>query len=181
MLFDSKLLGKQIDHSVMRYITDFYGCLSIYGGNLLSVVETYSFFLFIFLLFSFLYLNVTYDVRWNSFCIFGGFRPTRECFTHLETLPLPVKGCKLWPTLGSHGHWAVRFFSVPHLLWHGVSVYNGHFRRTVTLTSFSERLAVKLSLPVLTTLVCRGWDSNTQPSACVANVLTHCATAAALF
>ena len=38
------------------------------------------------------------------------------CFTHLETSPfsliktppLPVKGCKSWPLLGSHGHWAVR-------------------------------------------------------------------------
>ena len=28
--------------------------------------------------------------------------------------------------------------------------------------------------------VCRGWDSNTQPSACRANALTHCATAAAV-
>ena len=38
------------------------------------------------------------------------------CFTHFETSPfsliktppLPVKGCKSWPLLGSHGHWAVR-------------------------------------------------------------------------
>ena len=27
---------------------------------------------------------------------------------------------------------------------------------------------------------CRGWDSNTKPSACEANVLTYCATAAVL-
>ena len=27
------------------------------------------------------------------------------------------------------------FFSVPHLLWHGASVYNGHLRRPVTLTT----------------------------------------------
>ena len=26
------------------------------------------------------------------------------------------------------------FFSVPHLLWHGASVYNGHFRGPVTFT-----------------------------------------------
>ena len=32
----------------------------------------------------------------------------------------------------------------------------------------SERLAVGLSLPVYTTSVCRGWESNTQPSACEA-------------
>ena len=27
-------------------------------------------------------------------CLFGGFRLTREFFTHLETPPLLVKGCK---------------------------------------------------------------------------------------
>ena len=41
------------------------------------------------------------------------------------------------------------------------------------LTSSAERLAVELSLPVLTTWVCRGWDSNTQPSACRANALIN--------
>ena len=33
----------------------------------------------------------------------------------------------------------------------------------MTLTPIAERLAVELSLPVFTTLVRRGWDSNTQP------------------
>ena len=27
-------------------------------------------------------------------CLFGVFPPTREFLTHLETSPLPVKGCK---------------------------------------------------------------------------------------
>ena len=67
------------------------------------------------------------------------------------------------------------FFSVPHLLWHGASVYNGHLRGLVTLTPITERLAVKLSLPVLTT---DSWDSYTQSSACEANALTHRASAA---
>ena len=40
------------------------------------------------------------------------------------------------------------------------------FRGPVTLTTFAERLAVVLSLP----LVCRGRDSNTQSSACVADI-----------
>ena len=35
----------------------------------------------------------------------------------------------------------------------------------MTLTTIAERLAVELSLPVYTTYVCRGWDSNIQPSA----------------
>ena len=45
------------------------------------------------------------------------------------------------------------FFSVPHLVWHGASVYNDHLRRPVTLTLIAER-------------VFRGWDSNTRPTAC---------------
>ena len=65
------------------------------------------------------------------------------------------------------------FFSVPHLLWHGASVYNGHFRAT-QCWAFSGG-AVKTYFKVF-----RGWDSNTQPSACGANALTNCATAAAI-
>ena len=30
-------------------------------------------------------------------------RPGQECFTHLETSPLLVKGCKLWSLIGNHG------------------------------------------------------------------------------
>ena len=37
------------------------------------------------------------------------------------------------------------FFSVPHLLWHVASVYNGHLRGPVTLALIAERLAVELS------------------------------------
>ena len=43
------------------------------------------------------------------------------------------------------------FFSVPHLLWHGASVYNGHLQGLVSLTSNAQRLAVELSLPVFMT------------------------------
>ena len=43
------------------------------------------------------------------------------------------------------------FFSVPHLLWHGASVYNGLLRGPVTLTRTAERLAVERSLPEFTT------------------------------
>ena len=43
------------------------------------------------------------------------------------------------------------FFSVPHVMWHGASVYYGHLRGHVTLTPVAERLAVELSLPVFTT------------------------------
>ena len=46
----------------------------------------------------------------------------------------------------------------------------------MTFTPNAKRLTVELSLPVLTTQVCRGWDSKSQPSACGANAITHCAT-----
>ena len=38
------------------------------------------------------------------------------------------------------------FFSVPHLLWHGTSVYNGHV--PLSIYAVAERLLVELSLPV---------------------------------
>ena len=57
-------------------------------------------------------------------------------------------------------------FSVPHLLWHEVSIYNVQLRGPATLTPIAECLAVELWLPGLTNWVCRGLDSNTQPSVC---------------
>ena len=71
----------------------------------------------------------------GCFCLFGFFCPTREFFTqwHMETSPLSVQGCKFWPLLIlAIEQWG--FFSMSHLLWDGVSVYNGHLRGQVTLT-----------------------------------------------
>ena len=107
----------------------------------------------------------------NLICLFlcWFFRPTREYFTRMETSPLPVKGCKYFDICSATmimEHWA--FVSVPHLLWHRSSGYNGHLWGPVTLTPFAECLVVEL----------RGRDSDTQPSACGATALTHCATAA---
>ena len=42
-------------------------------------------------------------------------------------------------------------FSVPSLLWHETSVYNGNLRGHVTLTPIAERLAVDLSITAFTT------------------------------
>ena len=42
------------------------------------------------------------------------------------------------------------FLSVPHLLWHGSSVYNCHIWGPMTLTPIVEHLAEELSLPDLT-------------------------------
>ena len=46
----------------------------------------------------------------------------------------------------------------------------------------AERLAVELSLPVLTTWLFRAWDPNIQHFACEANIVTAftCTTTAAL-
>ena len=76
-------------------------------------------------------------------CLFWVYHPTREFFTHMQTSPLPLKGCKFWPwwPLSSEGS----------LAWHGESVYNGNIRGPVTVTPTAERLAVELLLPVFTT------------------------------
>ena len=70
-----------------------------------------------------------------------------EFFTHLETSTLPEKRCKFWPLHVTYGHWAVRFFSMPHLLWHGASVYNGHVRGPVTLAFVAESVAAAIRTP----------------------------------
>ena len=51
---------------------------------------------------------------------------------------LSVKGFKFWPMLNTHGHPHEGLFSVPYLLWHGPSVYNGHLRGPVTLAPIAE-------------------------------------------
>ena len=43
------------------------------------------------------------------------------------------------------------FFSVPHLLRHVASVYNGHLWEPITLTPTAECLAIELSLSAFTT------------------------------
>ena len=43
------------------------------------------------------------------------------------------------------------FISVPALMWHGASVYNGHLQGPVKLTLIAERLAVDMSLPAFAT------------------------------
>ena len=46
--------------------------------------------------------------------------------------------------------------------------------------TYCRGLSVELSLLVLTNQVCRGYDSNTQPSTCGAKALAHCTTTAAV-
>ena len=83
--------------------------------------------------------------------------------------------CSALMAIEQWGFFSMSLRNMPHLLWHGISVYNGHLSGPVTLTPITERLVVELSPPVFTTLVYRVWYSNTQPSACEANALTKCA------
>jgi hypothetical protein len=46
-------------------------------------------------------------------------RLAQEFFTYMETSPLPVKGCKTALRAFEQGG----IFIVPHLLWHGTSVF----------------------------------------------------------
>ena len=71
----------------------------------------------------------------------------------------------------------LQIIDIQFILRHGAFVQYGHRRVPVTLASVAERLAVQLLQPVLTTQICRGWDSNTQPSACQATT-NDCTTAA---
>ena len=65
--------------------------------------------LFCFTIWTCMFIDVCNGCTFIRFiCLFGVFRPTREFFTHLETSPLPVKGCKFWPMVGTYDHWAVR-------------------------------------------------------------------------
>ena len=70
------------------------------------------------LLNAFIWYFLTLKTVW--ICLFFEvFCPTREFFTHLETSPLPVKGWKFWPILGTYCHWAVRglWRATPTVTW----------------------------------------------------------------
>ena len=67
---------------------------------------------------------------------------------------------------------------VPHRLWHGSSVYYGLLRGPMTLTPVAKRLAVELSLPVLTTLTADIRTPNLLRGMRGECSITDCATAA---
>ena len=82
--------------------------------------------------------------------VFGVYRRTREFFTHMETLPFPVKGCKffyLCSALMAIEQWG--FFSVPHLLWHGASVYNLVVQNRVCCPMLCCFLVVPICRPLI--------------------------------
>ena len=82
-----------------------------------------------------------------GFFLFGVFRPTRELFTHMRRHHDRVRAAFFLLILGTHGYSSIEqwgFFDVPHLLWRGTTVYNGHLWGSMTLTPVAEHLAVEL-------------------------------------
>ena len=112
-------------------------------------------------------MHTLMDIILCKFAVVWSLSSHSRIFHSYGDVTIPGEGLQIltyarhsWP-LSSEGSLASH-----NLLWHGASVYNGHLRGPVTFTPIAERLAVELSLPVFTTYVCRGWDSNNQPSAC---------------
>ena len=66
----------------------------------------------------------------------------------METSPLPGKATDFDLCLALMVIEQLGLFSVPHLLWHGPSVYYAHIQGPITLSPFAERLPEELSLPV---------------------------------
>ena len=110
-------------------------------------------------------------VIYACFFLFDFIVPFEFFITHMETWPLPVKGCKFWPMLSTHGlieQWG--FLYLPHLLRLGPTVNNGHLKGPVTLTPVAERVAVELSLPIYDLGL--SWPGiEPQSPACEANAL----------
>ena len=84
----------------------------------------------------------------------------------------------LYSTLMAIEHWGL--FSLPHLLYHGTSVYNGHLRGPISITSAVEHLEVELPLPVYIWLwsVSTAWGFEHPTFPMRGERLTDCATAA---
>ena len=111
-------------------------------------------------------------------CLSGVLHSTREFFTLMihHHYRLRASNFDQYSAHMTIEQWG--FFNVPRLLCQRASVYNGHLREPVTIRN------VALSSGTVTTCfyhvftVCCGWDSNTQPPAFYANVLTDRAIAA---
>ena len=85
---------------------------------------------------------------WDFFVLFENF--SFICKRHHYLWRVENFNLCLWECLWDWPMISEIFFSMPHTLWHGIYVYNGHCRGPVTLTTVTERLPVDLSLAVLT-------------------------------
>ena len=76
-------------------------------------------------------------------CSFWVYRPTRfSLIWRRHHYRWRAPNFDLCSALMAIEQWG--FFGVPHLLWHGASVYDGHLRGPVTLAPTTELLAVEL-------------------------------------
>ena len=81
-----------------------------------------------------LFLHCLFVFVCSNFFLDGG--ATREYFTCMKMLPLPVNGCKFSPLLGTQCHWPLKGF-----FWHATSTVtrdihiHGYIRGSVTFTA----------------------------------------------
>ena len=98
---------------------------------------------------SFLFCSFTTqrsELSLNKFvCLFGGFSSHSRIFHLYGDVTIAGEGLQVL-TYVRHS-WSFQqwgFFSVPHLLWHGASVYNGHLPGPVTLSPGCHYLFLRL-------------------------------------
>ena len=142
-----------------------YNSLQLYCLNILSINNSFKYFTYRKTLILIIYIQVHVD------CF--GFSVPLENFSLMwrrHHYRWRAATFDVYSTLMAIKQWG--FFNVPLLLWH-------LFIIVITFTSALERLEMELSLPVLTTWVFRGQDSNTQLSAYEAYAIADCATAGA--
>ena len=89
------------------------------------------------------------------FCGVPVYHPTWEYFTHMETSP--AANFDLCLALMANEHWG--FFNVPHLLWHGLALYNGHLQGPMTHTC-CQAFGCGAVTSSFMTRVCRDQGSN---------------------
>ena len=90
------------------------------------------------------------DVYILSTCPCIEVESSLRIFHSYANVTITCEGLKNFTYACENGQWSVRFLSMPHTLWYGIYVYNGHCRGPVTLTTVTEHLPVDLSLAVLT-------------------------------
>jgi hypothetical protein len=71
----------------------------------------------------------------SGYRLFAVLRPAQEYFTYMETSPLPVKDCKIWPMVGAQRLWAgSNLYRATPAVTRGLG-FSGLIRRTVPFSS----------------------------------------------
>ena len=105
-----------------------------------------------------------------------GFSPNSKIFHLYGSSPIAAKDTFLFYVRHSWPLSSKVYFLDQHLLWNRAlfEMVISEDYNLCALIPFAKRLTVKLSLPVLTTKVGRGWDSNTRMQGELSNWLHHC-------